>query len=78
MVTGYTQHFGHSVWKWVQNTMPGLRGTPCAPIEFEQHAGEVLFIPFGWHHAVLNMEPVVGVAQQLGMPNDLSLAFRNI
>lgn len=33
--------------------------------EFEQHAGEVVFVPESWGHAVLNLAPCVGVSRQL-------------
>lgn len=52
--------------------LPKLRGKSCAPIEFEQNEGEVLYIPFGWGHAVLNLEPVIGVARQVGQPAELT------
>ena len=75
---GYGQHFGVSAFKWASTELPKLRGTPCAPIEFEQNAGEVVFVPHGWGHAVLNIEPVIGVAQRIGAPSDLTRAFRHL
>ena len=39
--------------------------------------GDVVFVPYGWHHAVLNLEPVVGLSKQLGRPTDLQPAFNS-
>jgi len=36
-----------------------------AQIECVQHAGDVLFVPDAWGHAVLNVEPSVGFAQEV-------------
>ena len=37
---------------------------PCVRcIEFEQHAGEMVFVPSMWHHAVLNLTDTVAVTQ---------------
>ena len=34
--------------------------------ECTQEGGDVLFIPSGWHHAVLNTQESVGIAVELG------------
>ena len=52
--------FGVTVVQWIKSVLPTLRG-PCAPTSFEQVAGEVVFVPYGWPHAVLNIEPSIGV-----------------
>lgn len=53
--------------QWVREKLPGLRarGSPVAPIEFIQRAGELVFVPAQWAHAVLNLGDVVGVSTQL-------------
>ncbi len=35
-------------------------------LECEQHAGEVLFVPSMWSHAIINEQAVMGVAVQVG------------
>ena len=34
--------------------------------EFTQEAGEVVYVPPNWGHAILNLEPSVGVSLQVG------------
>ena len=72
---GYADGHGMSVWEWVVTRLPKLKGTPCAPFEFEQAPGDIVFVPYGWHHAVLNLEPSIGMSKQLGNPADLQAAF---
>ena len=50
--------------------------------EFTQREGEVVFIPDSWGHAVLNLEPCIGVSRQLNAyafddPKDIDLAARS-
>lgn len=33
---GYADGHGMSVWEWAVTRLPKLKGTPCAPFEFEQ------------------------------------------
>ena len=59
---------GESAWEWVTRRLEATRATAgAAPIEFVQEAGEVVFVPAGWPHAVLNLEPSIGVSVQLGV-----------
>ena len=32
------------------------------PLECEQHAGDVMFVPSFWGHAVINVRTAVGIA----------------
>jgi hypothetical protein len=36
------------------------------PLECVQRAGEVVFVPTGWHHAIINLEHSVGMAVEVG------------
>jgi hypothetical protein len=36
------------------------------PLECVQRAGEVAFVPTGWNHATINLEPTVGMAYEVG------------
>jgi hypothetical protein len=53
-----------SVAQWLQDYYPGL---PRAPLECIQEEGDVVFIPQGWAHAVLNLQNSVGVAVEFGV-----------
>ena len=39
-----------------------------APLECEQRAGQLIYIPEGWWHATLNVVETIGIARQL-IPN---------
>jgi hypothetical protein len=55
------------VLTWAVRELPGLRAsTHCAPLEFEQHTGQTVFVPLGWGHAVVNLEPTIAISKQLG------------
>ena len=54
---------------WLNVYYPSL---PIRPLEVVQHTGEALYIPAGWVHAVINLEPSFGVAYTLGI-EDLRL-----
>ena len=60
---------GKTVAEWAVQSLPKLRGRPCSPVEVEQTGGQVLLIPFGWGHAVLNLEASIGAMKQLEMVN---------
>lgn len=39
-------------------------------MECTQRAGDLLYVPAHWQHAVLNLDTVVGLTQQLGTLRD--------
>jgi hypothetical protein len=45
-------------------SLPSANG--LRPLECVQRAGEVTFVPTGWLHAIINLEPVVGIAYEVG------------
>jgi hypothetical protein len=61
--------YGKPAFDWVREDLEAERASFRAPIEFVQHAGEVVYIPTDWPHLILNLEPSIGVAAQLGNPD---------
>eukprot|EP00729_Bicosta_minor_P007432 gene7432-22514_t len=51
--------------EWFRTHLPKLRNAGMV-VEFVQEAGEVVLVPDNWGHAVLNLEPSIGVAKQMG------------
>jgi histone arginine demethylase JMJD6 len=51
---------------WFHTVYPRVTApdwTGAKPIEFIQEAGEVVFVPGGWHHVVLNITDTIAVTQ---------------
>ena len=54
-------------YHWFKDALPVLQAEEtCRFMEFEQAAGELVYVPDHWFHAVLNLEPTVGASKQLG------------
>lgn len=53
------------VLKWFAAEYPNLK---LRPFEVIQEPGDIVWVPAGWGHAVLNLEPSVAVAFELGFP----------
>ena len=51
------------VLKWSQSVYAGLA---VAPIECVTGPGDLMFLPEGWIHSTLNLEPTIGVGGQKG------------
>lgn len=56
---------------WFLNFFPLIqRNKQLGGMQFVQHVGETVFVPAGWHHAVLNLEATVCVTQNIALPCD--------
>eukprot|EP00977_Amphora_coffeiformis_P030379 scaffold46594_cov199-Amphora_coffeaeformis.AAC.1 len=53
---------------------PAYRNFAC--YEFTQHAGETVFVPTGWWHAVLNLQHTVGCTQNFCSPQNFDAVWR--
>ena len=59
----FRHHF--EVFRWLEQRLPGLAsGYAVRPYECVQLPGDVVVVPEGWAHAVLNARASVGVAQE--------------
>lgn len=58
---------GVPAYKWFQDSFPlWKRDFGEHLVEFYQEEGEVVYVPDNWGHALLNVEPCIGVSKQLG------------
>ena len=58
---------------WFENMLPRVRSSEWrgpAPVEILQQPGETVYVPAGWWHIVLNLDPVVAVTQNIGALHD--------
>jgi hypothetical protein len=55
-------YHGKDMLQWNAHAKPKL---PQKPIEVLQQSGEVMFIPKGWLHGVLNLTPSIGLAWEM-------------
>ena len=49
------------VENWLSYRYPRLKGTVLAPVECVQNAGDVVYLPSNWLHAINNLMDSVGV-----------------
>ena len=47
---------------WFREFFSRVGGTTIAPMECVQEAGDIAYLPEGWHHATLNVQDTIGVA----------------
>jgi len=54
-------------YEWFRDSSPIWRSKLAGHIiEFTQEEGELVYIPDTWGHAILNLEPCIGVSKQIG------------
>lgn len=54
-----------AITDWWDRIRPHLNGPASnRPIECVQEPGDLMYVPEGWHHAVINVEDVVGISFQ--------------
>lgn len=56
-----------SIADYVRYILPGLKGA-ARPLQCTQQAGDLMFVPHGWGHAILNVETSVGYALEFSTP----------
>eukprot|EP00013_Stygamoeba_regulata_P012155 CAMPEP_0177676296 /NCGR_PEP_ID=MMETSP0447-20121125/27709_1 /TAXON_ID=0 /ORGANISM="Stygamoeba regulata, Strain BSH-02190019" /LENGTH=500 /DNA_ID=CAMNT_0019184841 /DNA_START=262 /DNA_END=1761 /DNA_ORIENTATION=+ len=60
--------------QWYLEVYPHLKDED-KPLEFIQHPGDIVFVPGGWWHAVLNITDTVSVTQNFISPSLLPAAW---
>ena len=62
---GYNPSLPHLTW--LRRVLPTL-AADSRPLECNQQAGDILYVPSGWHHATINVGDTAGIALQVIPP----------
>jgi len=54
------------IQRFLEAGLPAFKERGIKVIEFIQQAGEIVFVPHNWMHAVYNLEDSVGISYQMG------------
>lgn len=65
-----------SVIEWFVDFYGSLKNISPRPLECVTKPGELLFIPSGWWHSALNLEPSVAFTQNFVSPQNVSRVNR--
>ena len=57
--TGSAEYVAPPAARWFEEVRPTLTHTRRPRYELVQQEGEIVFVPAGWWHCVLNLEPTV-------------------
>lgn len=61
-VEGTSHYHEYNMTDWAKNVLPTLA---IKPLEAIQQSGQMLFVPPGWVHGVVNLTPVIGIAWEM-------------
>jgi len=67
-----------NVMKWYSNVYPKIDSEEQLPIECIQEAGEIIFVPSGWWHQVLNLEKSIAITQNFCSPQNFDMVYRDM
>ena len=57
---------------WLKHFASGkYAGAQVQPLQCIQEEGEVAFVPARWGHGVINLQPSIGLAVQMGSNTDV-------
>uniref|UniRef100_A0A7S3YW41 JmjC domain-containing protein n=1 Tax=Lotharella globosa TaxID=91324 RepID=A0A7S3YW41_9EUKA len=64
---------------WWQDVYPKIKNHPkVTNIEVIQKPGEIMFVPAGWYHVVMNLETSIAVTQNFVLPSMLKNAAKTL
>jgi len=72
---GYDDYDAPDVMKWMLEHYPKCR---YRPMEITQKPGEIIFVPSGWWHQVLNVTDTVAVTQNVCNASNLKLVWHDL
>lgn len=68
-VPGFRSGYTSTVKEWLfEGCIDKLLEQGIELMSFDQYPGEVVFVPDNWPHAVMNLEPSVGIAVEINRP----------
>jgi len=76
---GEGEHQSNEGIQFFTKVYPKIRSTSWPeqykPIEFVQNPGDTVFVPYGWWHAVLNLDLTIAVTQNFASPVNFPTAW---
>ncbi|KAJ3061469.1 hypothetical protein HDU98_002637 [Podochytrium sp. JEL0797] len=64
-----------SLAEWFLNHYDEMKSWPVKPLECVQKAGEIIYVPRGWWHCVMNLEECIAITQNFVNDNNLKEAL---
>ncbi|KND00751.1 uncharacterized protein SPPG_03865 [Spizellomyces punctatus DAOM BR117] len=65
-----------SLSEWFLNFYMETKNSPVKPVECVCRAGEMVFVPCGWWHCVMNLEPSIALTQNFVATSNLPSVLR--
>lgn len=76
-VDGVIEYESPTPWSWFREVLPSLP-PQCRPVEVIQEAGDIIWIPHGWWHSVINLTETVAFTQNIINARNVREATRQL